>query len=80
MTTLNDLHPGESGIITDIQLSGLMKQRLADLGLTAGAEISMIRSAPFGDPVEFDILGYNLSLRRNAARKIIIVKTSDADG
>lgn len=75
--TLNDLRPGEFGIITDMRMTGIMRRRLTDLGITAGTKISMIRSAPFGDPLEFSILGYNLSLRRSEAQNIIVEKTGD---
>jgi Fe2+ transport system protein FeoA len=79
MQTLNDLRPNESGIITEIRLTGLMKRRLIDLGVTTGAQITMLRPAPLGDPVEFYILGYNLSLRRSEARNILIEKVGDTN-
>lgn len=72
MTTLNDLKKNETGVITEIKLEGLMKRRLIDMGVTTGASITMLRAAPLGDPVEFYILGYNLSLRKKEAGKIII--------
>lgn len=80
MNTMNDLLPGESGIITEIQLEGLMKRRLIDLGVTAGVKVTMLRAAPFGDPVEYCILGYNLSIRRNEAKKIAVKKVGESDG
>lgn len=70
--TLNDLKKNETGIITEIHLTGLMKRRLIDMGVTTGAEVTMLRAAPLGDPVEFYILGYNLSLRRSEAKQILI--------
>lgn len=78
MNTLNDLQPNESGIITEINLIGIMKRRLIDLGVTPGTEITMLRCAPLGDPVEFSILGYNLSLRRKEAKKILVEKIEKA--
>ena len=72
MNTLNDLRPHETGIVTEIQLEGLMKHRLIELGITTGAKITMLRTAPLGDPVEYSILGYNLGLRRSQAKKILI--------
>lgn len=80
MNTLNDLRPGETGIITEIKLDGLMKRRLIDLGVTTGAKIKMLRAAPLGDPVEYCILGYNLSIRRVEARKILIEKVGEDSG
>lgn len=79
MATLNDLKKNETGIITEIHLTGLMKRRLIDMGVTTGAAVTMLRAAPLGDPVEFYILGYNLSLRRKEAKQIIIKRTVDND-
>lgn len=80
MTTLNDLRPLESGVVTEIQLEGLMKHRLIELGITTGASITMLRAAPLGDPVEYSILGYNLSIRRSEAKKILIEKVGGSNG
>ena len=80
MLTLNDLKKNETGIITEIHLTGLMKRRLIDRGVTTGAAVTMLRAAPLGDPIEFHILGYSLSLRRNEAKKIIIERTTDKNG
>lgn len=80
MNTLNDLRPLETGIVTEIQLEGLMKHRLIELGITTGASVTMLRSAPLGDPVEYSILGYNLSIRRSEAKKILIEKVGETNG
>lgn len=80
MATLNDLKRNETGVITEIRLDGLMKRRLIDMGVTTGAKITMLRTAPTGDPVEFYILGYSLSLRKKEAGKILIEKTVDTNG
>lgn len=80
MSTLNDLRPGQTGVITEIQLGGLMKRRLIDLGVTTGASVKMLRAAPLGDPVEYYILGYNLSLRRSEAKRILIEKAGEQNG
>lgn len=80
MITLNDLRPLETGIVTEIQLEGLMKHRLIELGITTGARVTMLRAAPLGDPVEYSILGYNLSIRRSEAKKILIEKVGETNG
>jgi Fe2+ transport system protein FeoA len=61
---LSELKPGEKGIITRISGSGAIKRRLLDMGLVKGTEVTMIRKAPLGDPIEFLLKGYNLSLRK----------------
>jgi ferrous iron transport protein A len=43
------------------------------MGLTRGSEITVIRRAPLGDPVEFAVKGYNLSLRRREAEKVLVI-------
>lgn len=78
--TLNDLRPNESGIITQIQLDAKMKRRLGALGVTNGEKVTMLRAAPLGDPIEYSILGYNLSIRKSEAKKILIEKVGESDG
>ncbi|HDH10102.1 MAG TPA: ferrous iron transport protein A, partial [Chloroflexi bacterium] len=47
-------------------------RRMMDMGLVAGAEVKVVRVAPLGDPVEFEVKGYHLSLRRSEARNVIV--------
>ena len=77
--TLDDLKPGQKGTISRISGGGAMAQRLMTLGLLEGSEIAMLRKALGGDPIEVQIMGYSLSLRRDEARRIDVV-ASNADG
>lgn len=71
--TLNDLAPGQSGIIVSVAShSGAVKRRLIDMGLTPGTEVTVKKIAPFGDPIEVTIRSYELSLRKEDAAQIII--------
>jgi ferrous iron transport protein B len=73
---LNELSPGQSGIILSVGISsGAVKRRLIDMGLTPGTEVQVKRIAPFGDPIEVRIRGYELSLRREDALQITIGET-----
>ena len=63
-TTLRDLEPGERGIIKKIVVEGPLKRRLMDMGVTKGAEVLVRKMAPLGDPIEVNILGYELTLRK----------------
>ena len=72
MNTLNDLKPREYGIILSIGSSGALRRRIIDMGLTPGAKVIMIKHAPFGDPIEINVRGYSLSIRKSEAREIII--------
>ncbi|TGC11189.1 iron transporter [Methanolobus halotolerans] len=48
------------------------RKRILDMGLTPGTRVEVIRRAPLGDPVEFKLKGYNLSLRKKEARTILV--------
>lgn len=73
--TLKDGIPGETFKIQDIGDSEL-KQRLMTMGLLPGTKISVLRSAPFGDPMAIRVRAYNLALRRDDAAKITVEKVS----
>jgi ferrous iron transport protein A len=61
---LNQLSPGQSGKIVRIGGRAAIRRRLLEMGLVRGETIAVERVAPLGDPVEFTIKGYHLSLRR----------------
>jgi len=68
--TLNQLKPGERATIVKVGGQGPVRRRILDMGVVKGAEIKVVRVAPLGDPVEFLIKGYNLSLRKSEAQEI----------
>ena len=72
MSTLKDLSVGQEGKITKIGTSGALKQRFMDMGITKGTVAKIIKIAPLGDPIEIEIRGYNLSIRKADAEKIQI--------
>ena len=76
---LNELSIGESAVITDVGGEGALRQHFLDMGVIPGAEITVIKYAPLGDPVEFKLHGYELTLRLEDASKIGINKISKAD-
>lgn len=69
---LSELKPGEKGIILRVEGSGATKRRILDMGLVRGTEIKVIRRAPLGDPVEFLLKGYNLSLRKSEGDNVYV--------
>ena len=71
---LSNLKKNESGVITRVQLSGSIKRRLTDMGMTPDATVKMLRLAPLGDPIEFRVLNCNISIRKKDAEKIFIRK------
>ena len=68
--TLNQLEPGERATIVKVGGEGPVRRRILDMGMVSGAEIEVVRVAPLGDPVEFRIKGYNLSLRKSEAKNV----------
>ncbi len=70
--TVNDLHPGNWGIIKEITATDKIRQRLMDMGIIEGAKVELIRSAPLGDPIQIKVIGTIIALRRNEARTLII--------
>ncbi|MFM8574214.1 MAG: ferrous iron transport protein A [Pirellula sp.] len=73
-TNLNDLKVGEKGTIVDVQGNDSIAARLMEMGLIPGEVVLMVGQAPMGDPVEYEVVGYRLSLRRIEARRILIDK------
>ena len=64
---LSDFTVGESGKIITVTGEGRIRRRLFDMGVTPGAEVTMRKKAPLGDPIEITIRGYELTLRKTEA-------------
>ncbi len=73
---LNQLKVGQSGIIVKINLSGAARQRFLAMGLVTGETIHVERIAPLGDPMDFLIKSYHLSLRKAEAGEILVQPVS----
>ncbi len=69
-TNLAQLAMGKSGRVVWVTGTDEVSRRLLEMGFTPGAEIRLLRAAPLGDPLEFELRGYRISLRRNEAEKI----------
>jgi len=67
---LNELKPGQSARIEEVGGEGALRQHFLDMGVIPGAEIALVKRAPLGDPLEFRIHGYELTLRVADAEKI----------
>ena len=70
MTTLKDVKCGQTVRVKKIQGEGPVRRRIMDMGITKGTEIKVRKVAPLGDPVEINVRGYELSLRKNDAENI----------
>lgn len=65
--TLNNAETGKRYLIENCRLSEELKVRFAELGLTTGAEVTVIKKAPLGDPLEIQTRGYSLCIRKKEA-------------
>ena len=72
MMTLDQLKPGETAVIAAIAGDSPLTQRLMTLGLLEGTQVGMLRRAIGGDPIEIDVMGCALSLRKDEAKNISI--------
>jgi ferrous iron transport protein A len=73
--TLRDLRIGEQGVIVQIDGSDTVAARLLEMGLLPGETVKMIGAAPMGDPIEFEVYGYRISLRQVESSRVCIEKT-----
>lgn len=69
-TTLDRLAPGQRGRVLRLGGEPTLRRRLMDMGITPGAEVEVERLAPLGDPLEIEVRGYHLSLRKREAAQI----------
>ncbi|MCI6508800.1 MAG: FeoA family protein [Bacilli bacterium] len=69
---LNEFKINEQGIVKKIEAEGKIKRRLFDMGVTPGTEVVLRKHAPLGDPIEVTIRGYELTLRKDEANKILM--------
>ena len=77
--TLDKLNPGSDAIIKSVNCSELLlRKHILDMGLTPGTEVTMIKAAPMGDPLEIRLRGYELTLRKADAAKIELDDIHDA--
>ena len=72
MLKLNTLEEGQRARIVDVDGDDSIAVRLMEMGLTEGEEIELVGFAPMGDPIEFQIRGYRVSLRSTEAQRVRI--------
>ncbi len=73
--SLDQLKADESGVIQAYQGQQDLHQRLKELGLVRGTFVTVKRFAPLGDPMEILVRGYHLSIRKQDAATILVLKT-----
>ena len=70
MKTLKDIRVGDTVSVKKLHGEGEVKRRIMDMGITKGVEVYVRKVAPLGDPVEINVRGYELSLRKVDAQMI----------
>lgn len=75
--TLNDLKPGQKAVVKDIRSQGALRRHIIDMGITPGVIVMMRKTAPFGDPIEINVRGYELSIRKSEALQIIVTQRKE---
>lgn len=70
---LSSLEPGSEAKVVSVTGSGPVSRRLKEMGIVPGVSIRIVKTAPFGDPMEVRLLGYNLALRRSEAALVEVV-------
>ena len=68
--TLDQIDPGQECWVSDVTLEGAELQRLLDMGFIEGTRIKVVRNAPLLDPLDIEIRGYLVALRRNEAKGV----------
>ena len=76
--TLDELQIGKSATLTTVGGEGALRQHFLDMGLIPGEEVTLVRFAPLGDPMEIMVQGYELTLRKDDARKIEVTNVHQA--
>jgi ferrous iron transport protein A len=71
--TLKDVQVGETVTVSKLNGTGALKRRIMDMGITKGTELYVRKVAPLGDPIEINVRGYELSVRKDDAAAIEVL-------
>lgn len=76
MKTLKETRIGEKVKVVKLHGEGALKRRIMDMGLIRGAEVTVCKVAPLGDPIELTVRGYQLSIRKSEAEMVEVEPTA----
>lgn len=79
MGKLSDLNTGEKGVIVKVRGHGGFRKRIIEMGFIQGKKVEVVHKAPLQDPVEYQIMGYNVSLRLSEASQIEVISVEEAE-
>ncbi|RLD60952.1 MAG: ferrous iron transport protein B [Bacteroidetes bacterium] len=77
---LSDLKTGEDGVIVKVMGYGAFRKRIIEMGFIKGQKVKVIKNAPLRDPVEYNVMGYNVSLRKSEAKNVEVITKEEAKG
>ena len=66
-------------MVAGLGCAGALRRRIIDMGITPGAVVIMRKAAPMGDPLEINVRGYELSIRRSEAKEILVVPPKEKE-
>lgn len=72
MRTLKEVNVGETAVVSKINITGGVKRRIMDMGITKGVSVTVRKVAPLGDPIELNVRNYEVSLRKADAENILV--------
>ncbi|MPM39327.1 hypothetical protein SDC9_85960 [bioreactor metagenome] len=72
MKTLKEVSAGETVVVSKINVTGGIKRRIMDMGITKGVSVTVRKVAPLGDPIELNVRNYAVSLRKADAENIFV--------
>ncbi|MBQ5608116.1 MAG: ferrous iron transport protein A [Oscillospiraceae bacterium] len=75
--TIDDLKLGQCGTITAVGGEGALRLRLLDMGLIPGTTVRLQKVAPLGDPIQIQVRGYELTIRRADAQQIVLQEVTE---
>ena len=74
---LSELAVGASAVVREFPKTGSAFVRLREMGVLAGTRVTLVRTAPMGDPIEIKVRGYNLTLRKTEADHVLVERVND---
>jgi len=77
--TLFDLEQGEKGIIMNVQGKGAFRKRITEMGFVKGKVVTVVKKAPLRDPIEYNILGYDVSLRHTESQLVEVLRVNETN-
>jgi ferrous iron transport protein A len=79
LNLLSEMAVGQHGQVREVQGTDGVSLRLMEMGLTPGVRFRMIGKAPLGDPLELEVRGYRLSVRKNEAARVTVEPAAPAE-